>query len=148
MNPNLRRAWSADLDTATLYPLLQLRVAVFVVEQMCPYPELDGCDLDADTRHIWVEQDGQVGATVRLLELHEGGNEFRIDRLCTARQFRGQGHARRVLQAALAEVGAIPCRIDAQSYLVNMFTTHGFVVDGAEFVQAGVAHTPLRRPGR
>ena len=43
----LRRCWGKDLDAATLYELLKLRVEVFVVEQACPYPELDGRDLQA-----------------------------------------------------------------------------------------------------
>lgn len=148
VKPTLHRAWAADLDTATLYKLLLLRVAVFVVEQQCAYPELDGRDLNNDTRHIWLEQDGQVICTARLLELHEGGNEFRLGRLCTAAGFRGQGHTKRVLQAALAEVGDTPCRLDAQSYLVQMYAKHGFAPDGAEFVQDGIAHTPMRRPAR
>ena len=42
MSVALRRAWAKDLDTATLYELLKLRVEVFVVEQATPYPELDG----------------------------------------------------------------------------------------------------------
>ena len=45
MTVTLHRAWAKDLDTATLYELLKLRVEVFVVEQACAYPELDGRDL-------------------------------------------------------------------------------------------------------
>lgn len=56
MNAALHRSWSADLDTATLYALLALRVEVFVVEQECPYRELDGTDLQPDTRHFWLMQ--------------------------------------------------------------------------------------------
>lgn len=148
MNLTLHRAWSADLDTATLYKLLKLRVEVFVVEQMCAYPELDGRDLLSSTRHIWMEADDEVICTVRLLENHVGGHEFRIGRLCTSERSRGQGHTRRVLQAALAEVGDVVCRIDAQSHLVQMYGAHGFVVDGPEYVEDGIAHIPLRRPGR
>ena len=51
----LRRAWARDLDAPTLYALLRLRVEVFVVEQTCPYPELDGRDLEPQTRHFWLE---------------------------------------------------------------------------------------------
>ena len=70
----LRRVWAPDLDAATLYELLKLRVEVFVVEQACPYPELDGRDLLAETRHYWLEQaDGEVICTLRLMEEHSGG---------------------------------------------------------------------------
>lgn len=71
MTVALRRSWAQDLDAATLYELLKLRVEVFVVEQACPYPELDGRDLLAETRHFWLESpDGQVISTLRLMEEH------------------------------------------------------------------------------
>ncbi|UZJ26519.1 GNAT family N-acetyltransferase [Rhodococcus antarcticus] len=128
-----------------LYKLLELRVEVFVVEQKCAYPELDGKDLLSDTRHVWIEQDGQVLCTARLLEEHDGGERFRLGRLCTAAASRGQGHTKRVLQAALAEVGSMPCVLDAQAYLVDMYAQYGFVPDGEERVEDGIAHVPLRR---
>src|SRR5579884_1113239 len=69
----LRRAWAKDLDAPSLYELLKLRVEVFVVEQACPYPELDGRDLLAETRHFWLERpDGEVICTLRLMEVHDG----------------------------------------------------------------------------
>lgn len=74
MTVALRRSWAKDLDAATLYELLKLRVEVFVVEQATPYPELDGRDLDAETRHFWLEgPDGEVISTLRLMEEHPGG---------------------------------------------------------------------------
>ncbi len=144
-----RRSWAKDLDAATLYELLKLRVEVFVVEQACPYPELDGRDLLAETRHFWLESpDGQVISTLRLMEEHPGGGKvFRIGRVCTKRADRGQGHTARLMQAALAEVGDYPCRIDAQTYLEEMYARHGFVRDGEEFMEDGIPHVPMIRPG-
>jgi ElaA protein len=106
----LRRSWAKDLDASTLYELLKLRVEVFVVEQATPYPELDGRDLDADTRHFWLESpDGKVISTLRLMEEHPGGEKaFRIGRVCTKRTERGHGHSNRLMLAALAEVGDFP----------------------------------------
>jgi ElaA protein len=144
-----RRVWAKDLDAATLYELLKLRVEVFVVEQACPYPELDGRDLLADTRHFWLEKaDGEVICTLRLMEEHPGGGKsFRIGRVCTKRNSRGQGHTTRLLRAALAEVGDYPCRINAQTYLQEMYAHHGFIRDGDEFLDDGVPHVPMLRPG-
>lgn len=142
----LKRAWAQDLDTATFYALLRLRVQVFVVEQKCPYPELDGRDLLPETRHLWLDDDGAVVATLRLLEEHGGGvKSFRIGRLCTALAARGRGYSTRLLRAALAEVGAHPVRLDAQSHLVGLYAAHGFAPDGPEFVEDGIPHTPMRR---
>jgi ElaA protein len=145
----LRRAWAKDLDAPTLYALLKLRVEVFVVEQACPYPELDGRDLFAETRHFWLETpDGEVICTLRLMEEHAGGQKaFRLGRLCTKRSARGKGHTTRLLHAALAEVGDYPCRINAQVYLADMYAQHGFVRDGDDFVDDGVPHVPMLRPG-
>lgn len=148
MKPTLHRAWSADLDTRTLYALLRLRVEVFVVEQACAYPELDGRDLHEDTRHLWLEDDGEVVCTLRLMEEHGEENRFRIGRLCTVPAARGQGHTKRLLQAALAEVGTTTCRIDAQSHLVEMYRSHGFAPDGEEYLEDGIAHIPMVRTGR
>lgn len=149
MNVALRRIWAKDLDAATLYELLKLRVEVFVVEQAIPYPELDGRDLLSETRHFWLETPaGEVICTLRLMEEHAGGEKaFRIGRLCTKRDVRGQGHTTRLLRAALAEVGEYPCRINAQTYLADMYAQHGFARDGDDFVDDGVPHVPMLRPG-
>ena len=162
MTVSLRRCWGRDLDAATLYDLLKLRVAVFVVEQACPYPELDGSDLSAQTRHFWLEEkSGEVIATLRLIEggliagglieggLIEGGpggrRQCRIGRVCTRAAARGHGYATRRLQAALADVGADPCALNAQTYLIDMYARHGFVVDGDEFCEDGIPHVPMLR---
>src|SRR5947209_20010930 len=114
MTETLRRSWSKDLDAPTLYELLKLRVEVFVVEQACPYPELDGRDVFAETRHFWLEApDGEVICTLRLMEEHAGGQKaFRIGRLCTKRSARGKGKTTRLLNAALAEVVDYAWRIN------------------------------------
>jgi ElaA protein len=131
----LRRSWAKDLDARTLYELLKLRVEVFVVEQATPYPELDGRDLLAETRHFWLEgPGGEVICTLRLMEEHPGGEKaFRIGRVCTKRSARGHGHTTRLLQA--------------ETYLEDMYSHHGFVRDGDEFLDDGIPHVPMVKPG-
>jgi ElaA protein len=143
----LRRCWGKDLDTATLYELLKLRVEVFVVEQNCPYPELDGRDLQSQTRHFWLQEPaGEVISVLRLMEENPNGHKlFRIGRVCTKQSARGGGHATRLLQAALADVGEHPCHLNAQTYLVEMYARHGFAVAGDEFVEDGIPHVPMLR---
>jgi ElaA protein len=142
----LHRRLAADLSTAMVYALLRLRVEVFVVEQGCPYQDLDGHDLDRTTRHYWLAPYGaieEVQATLRLLEPTEG--QFRIGRVCAARPARAQGGVRRLLEAALAEVGDAPCVLDAQAHVIELYEAFGFVVDGAEFAEDGIVHVPMRR---
>ncbi|GAC68957.1 GNAT family N-acetyltransferase [Gordonia soli] len=147
----LHRSWAADLDAATVYELLRLRVDIFVVEQACPYPELDGRDLESTTRHFWIsDADGVVLATLRLLEDAEPGSSatvFRIGRVCTERSARGQGLTKRLMEAALAEVGDGECRVEAQAYLTDMYAKFGFRSDGGEYLEDGIPHVSMRRGG-
>lgn len=145
MTAALSHCLGPDLDAATLYRLLALRAEVFVVEQNCPYLDLDGQDLVPETRHYWLaDEAGRVISTLRLMDHH---GIFWIGRVCTAADERGHGHTARLMQAALAEVGGRPCRLNAQAYLTGMYTRHGFAVDGAEFVEDGIPHVPMLRPG-
>lgn len=142
----LHRRLAADLTPSMLYALLRLRFEVLVVEQECPYQELDGHDLDATTRHFWLAPHGameDVQATLRMLEPIEG--RFRIGRFCVARHARGEGVARRLLEAALAEVGDAPCEIAARSDLTGLYSGFGFVPAGAEFVEDGIVQVPMCR---
>ena len=144
----LHRRLAADLSTAMIYALLRLRVEVLIVEQGCPYQDLDGCDLHRTTRHYWLAPYGAMEdaqATLRLLEPTEG--QFRIGRVCAARAARAQGGVRRLLEAALAEVGDAPCRLDAQTDSADLYTEFGFVVDGAEFTEDGITQVPMCRKG-
>ncbi|QYN33161.1 GNAT family N-acetyltransferase [Pseudonocardia sp. DSM 110487] len=142
----VHRAWAADLAPSTLYELLRLRVDVFVVEQACPYAELDGRDLEDGARHFWLGGDGKpepVLGCVRLLR--EPTGEFRIGRLCTARSVRGRGLGRQLMEAALAEVGDRTCLLDAQEHLAGFYREFGFGQVGESYDWDGVAHVPMRR---
>jgi ElaA protein len=146
MVATVHRSWAADLAPQTLYELLRLRVDVFVVEQACPYAELDGRDLESTTRHYWLGGDGQpepVLGYLRLLE--EPTGEFRIGRVCTTRQARGRGLGRKLMEAALAEVGARGCVLDAQEHLAGFYRCFGFVPNGPTYDWDGVMHLPMRR---
>jgi ElaA protein len=144
----LRRQWSADLTVQQLYAVLRLRGDVFVVEQNCPYPELDGRDLEPTTRHLWLEQDGSAEPSAYLRLLEEPGGTFRIGRVVTARTARGRGFSRRLVEAALAEVGDADCVLDAQTYVADFYASFGFVPEGEEFLEDGIPHIRMRRRAR
>src|SRR5215467_14378002 len=100
---DLQVASFTELDTATLYAILRLRCDVFIVEQACAYPDIDGRDVEPGTRHVWLTSNGVVVAYLRILEDLDG--TVRIGRVCVARDARRIGHAARLLAAALAAVG-------------------------------------------
>jgi ElaA protein len=133
-----------DLDPATLYAILKLRSEVFVVEQACVYLDPDGRDAEPGARHLWFEENGDVVCALRLLD--DGDGVHRIGRVVTAPARRGRGLARQLTEHAVGlACGAVV--LDAQSYLVDWYTTLGFAVDGAEFLDDGIPHTPMRREG-
>ncbi|MFW0784709.1 GNAT family N-acetyltransferase [Gordonia sp. CPCC 206044] len=142
---------TAELKVSVLYEILRLRVDVFVVEQACPYPELDGRDLEPKTEQFWIAGDDGVIATLRLLvdpPTADGSPVYRIGRVCTERGHRGEGLTARLIRAALDGVGDHPCRIEAQAYLVEMYAKFGFAVDGDEYLEDGIPHVTMRRDPR
>lgn len=140
----VRTATAAELDAVTLYDLLRLRVDVFVVEQDCAYPELDGRDLEPSTLHCWIaDDDGAVLGYLRVLR--EPGGGTRIGRVVTARSARGGGVAARLLLHGL-QLAAPPVRIHAQAHLAEWYARFGFSVSGRAFVEDGIAHVPMALP--
>jgi ElaA protein len=135
----------AELDARTAYVLWQLREAVFVVEQHCPYPELDGRDLEPATRHVWTSYDGQPVGYLRVLD---DGSHARIGRVCVAEAHRGRGLASTLMGAALEVVGNRPSRLSAQSYLVQWYERLGYAAVGPQFLEDGIPHVPMARPGQ
>lgn len=133
----------ADLTPRVLYDLLKLRVEVFVVEQECAYPEIDGRDVEPGTRHLWLSRDGAPIAYLRLLADPDGVE--RIGRVAVALPDRGDGHAGRLLTEALAVVGNRPCVLDAQAQLTAFYARYGFTPAGPEYVEDGIPHVPMRR---
>jgi len=133
-----------DLDPRTAYRLWALRESVFVVEQHCPYQELDGRDLEPATRHVWADSEaGPVG----YLRILDDGDAARIGRVLVARSHRGHGLSGVLMRAALAEIGDRVSVLDAQSPLAGWYEGFGYRRDGEEFVEDGIPHVPMRRPG-
>jgi ElaA protein len=134
-----------DLDARTAYDVWRLRQDVFVVEQACPYPDLDGRDLEPGTRHVLLTRaDGALQGYLRLLD---DGGVARIGRVVLAPAARGRGLADELVRAALAESAGREVVLDAQSPLAGWYAGFGFEVSGPEFLEDGIAHLPMRRAG-
>jgi ElaA protein len=131
-----------ELDAHTAYDVWRLRQEVFVVEQECPYADLDGRDPEPATRHLTLEVDGTLAGYLRILD---DGDQLRIGRVLLARDFRGRGLADALVTAALAEIGDRPSRLDAQSPLAGWYAGFGYVVTGPEFLDDGIPHLPMER---
>lgn len=143
----------AALTVRELHDLLRLRIDVFVVEQACPYPELDGRDVEPGTGHHWITgsaargsaDDGDaVAAYARTLD---DGDAIRIGRVVTAPDARGAGLAAALMAHLVDRFEGQTIVLDAQSHLVDWYRRFGFGPDGEEFVEDGIPHVPMRRAG-
>src|SRR3954468_7433775 len=138
----LRQARFAELSPFEVYGLCRLRVDVFVVEQECPYPELDGRDVEPATVHLWLESDGEIAATIRVLT---DGASRAIGRVATASAFRGRGLAAQLIEEGIALCGDAPITLGAQAHLEGWYERFGFRRSGPGYVEDGIPHVPMRR---
>lgn len=145
----------ARLDVTIAYGVWKLRQDVFVVEQDCPYEDLDGRDVEPTTVHVVMlgeaapdsVSDGgtRVLGTARVLD---DGDVWRIGRVALVKGARGKGLSDEIMRAALRHIDAAGDHrdvvLDAQSPLTRWYGKHGFGTDGADFLEDGIAHTPMR----
>lgn len=143
IEPSVQLKAFDQLDAVTLYALLKLRVDVFVVEQQCAYPELDGRDTEPGTRHVWTADESGPLSYLRVLE--DPGPVARIGRVVVAAKARGTGAAGRLMDAALGYLGDRPVVLDAQTHLVDFYARYGFEATGPEFLDDGIPHVPMAR---
>jgi predicted GNAT family N-acyltransferase len=139
----MRTARFTELTGTEVYGLCRLRVDVFVVEQQCPYPELDGRDLEPATVHLWFEDgDGCAAATIRVLD---DGDTRAIGRVATAETHRGEGLSARLIEAGIALCDGVPITLGAQAHLEGWYERFGFRRSGPGYVEDGIPHVPMRR---
>ena len=74
----------SELTAEELYRILQLRVDVFVVEQQCPYREIDG--LDRGAIHVWLEDGEGIEAYLRVLDKGAESAYCAIGRVITVKR--------------------------------------------------------------
>jgi ElaA protein len=129
------------LDARTAYDVWRLRQDVFVVEQDCPYPDLDGRDLEEGTRHVLLRDGDELMGYARVLD---DGDVWRIGRVVLTRKARGRGLADPLLETALQVCPDRPVVMDAQTPLRAWYERFGFVVSGEEFLDDGIPHLPMR----
>ncbi len=132
-----------ELSIDELYELLKIRVNVFVVEQKCPYPEVD--DRDKHAYHVYIQEGGEVKAYLRVLEAGVSFDEVSIGRVLTTE--RGKGYANILLKeginVAREKLKADKIKIEAQTYAKSMYEKFGFKVVSDEFLEDGIPHVQM-----
>lgn len=129
-----------ELTTKELYALLALRTEIFVVEQECPYQEVDGKDIAAV--HYWIEEDGCPIAALRVLEKE---SPVAIGRVVTKSTHRGRGYSRRLMQAAVADFGDRDLYVQAQTYVAPFYASFGFAQTSEEYLEDEIPHIDMVR---
>ena len=129
-----------DLTKRELYEILRLRVDVFVVEQACPYPEIDVKDYDAI--HIYLENEGEILAYARI---YKEGGEVHLGRVIAKERRKGYGSLilKEAIQAEREKYQAQKIIIEAQTYAKNLYTKVGFVEDSEPFLLDGIEHVKM-----
>jgi len=131
-----------ELSAREFHDIVQLRIDVFIVEQDCPYPEIDGRDVEPTTRHVWTSDDRGVTSYVRVMQ---DPSETRIGRVVTRQDARSQGLSRQLLDHVLATTVG-PWMLHAQAHLADWYAKAGFVAEGDEFLEDDIPHVTMRRP--
>ena len=144
-----RRALEA-LGPRELFELARLRVDVFVVEQACPYPELDDLDVHAGTRHVLGRAGGELIACARTMVPPAPGEAARVGRVAVRESRRGEGVARRLMDWTLAALGRdhpdSPIVLGAQLSVERFYASFGFERASDEYLEDGIAHVEMLRP--
>lgn len=149
VSPDWRLYTFDQLEVPQLYAVLAARVAVFVVEQDCPYQDIDGLD-DVGLHLVAWDRDGSVLAYARVLP---PGTRFElpsVGRVLTSLQARRTGLGRELMRRAIAAVHAhypgLAIRISAQCYLESFYRDLGFAVDSAPYEEDGIPHVEMELP--
>lgn len=136
-----------DLTLNEFHDLIALRIAIFVVEQNCPYQELDGKDKKS-YHMICRDGMGNLAGTARILSPGIAyPDASAIGRVVIREDLRGEGHGHTLMNKCVEfctkEFGDTPIRISAQKHLENYYAEHNFVSTGKEYLEDGIPHVEM-----
>lgn len=139
-----------ELQIDELYKILQARIEVFVLEQNCVYPDLDG--LDQKAIHLWAEEDSKILAYCRIFDRGIKYEECSLGRVLTTRLGRGRKLGKQLLRFATSIIeiryNSEEVRISAQDYLLKFYSEFGFVASAKKYLEDGIPHTQMFRKGK
>ena len=129
-----------------LYDILKLRAKVFVLEQDCPYQDLD--EKDQPALHLMGRSgDGELMAYARILPAGISYKEASIGRIITSRKIRGKGFGKILMEKAKEivkhEWGAQPIRVSAQAHLSDYYTQFGFKKVSDLYLEDNIPHVEM-----
>ncbi len=139
----------AELTPSELYSILQLRNEVFIVEQNCPYQDMDNKDLKS--WHLMGIEEYKLKAYSRLLAPGISYSESSIGRIVSSPSARKTGMGKKLMEESIKQIKNLfktdTIRIGAQLYLKSFYESFGFVQDGEIYLEDNIPHIiMLRKP--
>ena len=134
-----------ELSARELWEIYRLRVSVFVVEQTCPYQEVD--DHDPAAWHLWLQDEEGLQAYARVLPAGTAQEEVSIGRVISCRRRIGLGTqiVREAICVAEQKLGAERILLEAQVYAKQLYAKLGFREVSEEFLEDGIPHVRMLR---
>ena len=132
-----------ELTIEELYEIYKLRISVFVVEQNCPYQEIDEADKSA--YHVYYKDKNGIQAYLRVLPKGTSFNEVSLGRVIAVKRKCGYG-SKIVLEGikvAKEKLNAKLIKIEAQVYAKKFYESLGFVAISEEFLEDGIPHIQM-----
>ena len=137
-----------QLTTEQLYKILKLRSDVFVVEQNCVYPDIDGKDRHAGSYHLMGVAKGELAAYLRLLPAGVSYPSVSMGRIVVSPAARQYGYGHKLLEQGLALAKQFwpdqDIEIGAQEYLIDFYQHHGFVASSEVYIEDGIPHLDMK----
>lgn len=134
-----------DLEKNTLYNMLRERVEVFVVEQECPYPEIDG--KDKKSYHLWAEDNNEIIAYTRIIPKGIAYEEASLGRVLVKMNQRGRGLGRKLMNKSIdfitKELNENEIRISAQERLCDFYVSLGFEKVSEIYLEDEIPHIEM-----
>lgn len=134
----------SQLSAEELFEIYKLRVSVFIVEQRCPYQDVD--DADRTAYHLWLKDENGIAAYARLLPPRVTFPTAAIGRVIAVRRRCGLGT--RIVDAAInaarEKLSADVITIEAQVYARSLYEKAGFVQTSEEFLEDGIPHVQMQ----
>ena len=133
-----------ELSNRELYEILKTRQEIFIIEQNCPYMDID--DLDLNAMHIFsMNEEGRVTSCLRVFMKDE--KTAQIGRVVTL--VHGEGLGGKILhegvKVALEHYKAENIYLEAQTYAIGYYEKEGFRVISGEFDLDGIPHVEMER---
>lgn len=134
----------SELSAEELFEIYKLRVSVFIVEQECPYQDVD--DADRSAYHVWLRDEDGIEAYARVLPAGVAFPTAAFGRVIAVKRRCGLGTkiVAAAIETARDKLGADRITIEAQVYARSLYENLGFRQTSEEFLEDGIPHIQMQ----